>query len=179
MTVPCIVSIDGGTPQLLNPVGTVILQGTTSATTPLRILRFELAPSQIGGSLSVYPASNVSLTVQFGYYSVGQATGGLTPVGIPINEGLLGLYTPQTSFVAMTTSLGAAFVPLYSWFWDNSRVFGLFDAFRVNGPGSPTFDTATQVKQSLVWAFVIPAQFISPLQQPFYVTGTLAFEEFH
>jgi hypothetical protein len=114
------------------------------------------------------------ITLQYGVYVSGPATGGLTPTAFPMDDQLRGLYTPSTTFRAVTTSLGAGFVPKYCWQWLNGTPF---DTASTPGASRGQHMLDEPSKFPSVWALIMPLQFLAPLQQPFSLTGEVDFDE--
>jgi hypothetical protein len=166
VAITCAVSIDGGTPQAITAAPTVILQGVNSASKPVRIRRIQLQSNN-------FASSSQSVVVSYGFYANGATTGGSTPVAIPVEAGLVGIYTPATAFKAITTQMGVApFVPRYSWQWNTGDPFDpTFTPGATKASGKPTgFDDGTRA--SVVWAFILPQA-----ATPFSLTGSLEFDE--
>src|SRR6266705_1903933 len=115
MPIPCKLSIDTGTPQSITAAPTVIIQGTNSASKPVRLKRIELQSSNTG-------STQQTITVSLGYYATGTASGS-TPVAVPVDEGLTGVYTPSTVFKAITTTMGTTFTNKQSWTWNTANPF--------------------------------------------------------
>jgi hypothetical protein len=167
--IQCRVSIDGGVPQPITAAPTVIIQGVNSAAKPVRIRRIQLQSNNSR-------LTSQSLLISYGFYTNGATTGGSTPVGVPVEAGLVGIYTPATAFKAITTQMGVApFFPRYSWQWNTGDPFDpTFTPGAAVGRAAGKaagLDEGTRV--STVWAFILP-------QGPatgFSLTGTLEFDE--
>lgn len=151
------VSIDGGTPVGVTAAATVILQGTNSASKPIRIQRVELQSNNTGASQQV-------ITVSYGFYATGSGAGGSTPTGTPVDEGLTGVYTGSTLFRAVTTTLGTTFTNKKTWQWLSANPFDI-----VLGMES----LMDEIPVSKVWAFIIPTAPVA-----FNITGTVYYQEF-
>ena len=139
MPIPCKVSIDGGTPQAITAAPTVILQGTNSAAKPVRMKRIELQSNNTGSNQQV-------ITVSLGYYSTGTAAGA-TPVAVPVDEGLTGVYSPATVFKAITTTMGTTFTNKQSWQWNTANPFD-----EVLG----LIELQHEFPSAKVWAIILP-----------------------
>jgi hypothetical protein len=156
VTVPCKVSIDGGTPQSITAAPTVILQGTNSASKPTRMKRIELQSSNTGSTQQI-------VTVSLGYYATGTA-GGTTVAAVPVDEGLTGVYTPSTLFKAITTTMGTTFTNKKTWQWNTANPFDIVDGL---------LELQDEWPVSKVWALILPTAPVA-----FSLTGTVHFEEF-
>jgi hypothetical protein len=156
MPIPCKVSIDGGTPQSITAAPTVIIQGTNSASKPVRAKRIEMQSSNTGSSQQV-------ITVSLGFYATGTA-GGSSPAAVPVDEGLTGVYTPSTTFKSITTTMGTTFTNKQSWQWNTANPFDEM-------LGLPELQHEWPV--SKVWAIILPTA-----PTAFSLTGTVFFEEF-
>jgi hypothetical protein len=154
--IPMNVSIDGGTPQSITAAATVILQGTNSGSKPIRFKRIQMQSSNTGSTQQV-------VTVSYGWYATGTA-GGTTVTGIPVEEGLIGVYTGSTIFKAVTTTLGTTFTNHFSWQWNTANPFDILDGL---------LELQTEIPSSKVWAFILPTA-----PTAFSLTGTLSYEEF-
>lgn len=156
MPIGCKISIDGGTPQSITAAPTVILQGTNSAAKPVQIMRIEMQSNNTGSSQQV-------VTVSLGYYATGTA-GGATPVAVPIDEGLTGVYTPATVFKAITTTMGTTFTNKMTWQWNTANPFDETDGL---------IDLQNEFPSAKVWAIILPTA-----PTAFNLTGTVRFKEF-
>lgn len=156
MPIPCKVSIDGGTPQSITAAATVILQGTNSAAKPIRLKRIQMQSNNTGSTQQV-------VTVSLGYYATGTA-GGTTPVAVPVDEGLTGVYSPTTVFKSVTTTLGTTFTNKMTWQWNTANPFDIVDGL---------LELQDEFPASKVWAIILPTAPTS-----FSLTGTVNFEEF-
>jgi len=156
MPIQCKVSIDGGTPQSITAAPTVIIQGTNSASKPVRGKRIELQSSNTGSNQQV-------ITVSYGLYATGTAAGS-SPSAVPVDEGLTGVYTPTTTFKAITTTMGTTFTNKQTWQWNTANPF---DEMLGN------LELQTEESVSKVWAIILPTA-----PTAFNLTGTLFFEEF-
>jgi len=178
--IPCRVQIDGGTPQVVNPVGTVIFQITPTATTAVRINDIRLQSTTPGVSVlnPAYASIQQSILLQFGVYSVTPATGGLTPTPLPTDDVLIGEYNPSTSFRTFTSALGNGFLPMMAWQWNYLEEFtlrpsvGYLSVDRVSPQGADSL----AVKSPAVWALIMPAP---SGQFAFSMTGSVEFTEDH
>jgi hypothetical protein len=155
MPVACRVSIDGGTPQAITAAPTVIIQGTNSAGKPTRIKRIELQSSNTGLTQQV-------ITVSFGFYSAGTGAGS-SPTAVPLDEALAGIYSPATTFKAITTTLGTGFTNKKSWQWNTANAFSEDLLFQELWP---------EIPGAKVLAIILPTA-----PTPFSLTGTLFYEE--
>jgi hypothetical protein len=156
MPIPCKVSIDGGTPQSITAAPTVILQGTNSASKPIRLKRLQLQSNNTGTTQQV-------ITVSLGFYGTATAAGS-TPVAVPVDEGLTGVYTPTTIFKAITTTLGTSFTNKMSWQWNTANPFDILDGLQ---------ELQDEFPVSKVWALILPTAPVA-----FNLTGTVNYEEF-
>lgn len=156
MPIPMKVSIDGGTPQSITAAPTVLLQGTTSAGKPVRIKRVELQSSNTGSTQQV-------VTVSFGFYATGTAAGA-TVVGVPVDEGLTGVYTGATLFKAITTTMGTTFTQKKTWQWLTPNPFDIVDGL---------LELQEEIGVSKAWAIIIPTAPVA-----FNLTGLVHYEEF-
>lgn len=156
MPVACKVSIDGGALQSITAAPTVILQGTNSASKPVRMKRIQLQSNNTGSTQQV-------ILLSLGYYATGTA-GGATPVAVPVDEGLTGVYTPSTAFKAITTTMGTTFTNKITWQWNTANPFDLVDGLS---------ELQDEFPVSKVWALILPAA-----PTAFSLTGTVNFEEF-
>jgi hypothetical protein len=156
MPIPLKVSIDGGTLQSITGAPTVILQGTNSASKPVRLKRIQLQSNNTGASQQVIPVS-------LGYYATGTA-GGSTPVAVPVDEGLTGVYTAATIFKAITATMGTTFTNKMTWQWNTANYFDIVDGL---------LELQDEFPVSKVWAIILP---VAPVA--FSLTGTVNYEEF-
>lgn len=156
MPIPMKVSIDSGTPQSITAAPTVLIQGTNSAGKPVRIKRLELQSNNTGSTQQV-------VTVSFGFYATGTAAG-TTVVGVPVDEGLTGVYTGATLFKAITTTMGTTFTQKKTWQWLTPNPFDIVDGL---------LELQEEIGVSKVWAVIIPTAPVA-----FNLTGTVHFEEF-
>jgi hypothetical protein len=156
MPIPMKVSIDGGTPQSITAAPTVIIQGTNSAAKPIRLKRIQLQSNNTGTTQQV-------TTVSLGYYTTGTAAGS-TPVAVPVDEGLTGVYTGATIFKAITTTLGTTFANKITWQWNTANPFDILDGLQ---------ELQDEFPASKVWAIILPTA-----PTAFTLTGTVNFEEF-
>jgi hypothetical protein len=156
MPVAMKVSIDGGTKQSITAAPTVLLQGTNSASKPIRLKRIQLQSDNTGVTQQV-------ITVSLGYYSAATA-GGATVVAVPVDEGLTGVYTGATVFKAITTTMGTSFTPKMSWLWNTANYFDIVDGLQ---------ELQDEFPVSKVWAIILP---VAPTA--FGLMGTVNYEEF-
>lgn len=156
MPIPCKVSIDGGTPQSITAAPTVIIQGTNSASKPVRAKRIEMQSSNTGSAQQV-------VTVSLGFYATGTA-GGSSPSAVPVDEGLTGVYTPATTFKSITTTMGTTFTNKQSWQWNTANPFDEMLGL---------LELQHEWPVSKVWAIILPTA-----PTAFNLTGTVFFEEF-
>lgn len=156
MPIPLKISIDGGTPASITAAPTVLIQGTNSAGKPVRLTRIELQSNNTGSNQQV-------TTVSLGYYATGTA-GGSTPVGVPTDEGLTGVYTGSTVFKAVTTTMGTTFTNKKSWQWNTANPFDILNGLEKLQDEFPV---------SKVWAIILPTA-----PTAFNLTGTVHYEEF-
>jgi hypothetical protein len=157
MPIPMKVSIDGGTPINITAAATLVLQGTNSAGKPVRLKRIELQSSNTGASQQV-------VTISFGFYATGSGAGGSVPVGVPVDEGLTGVYTGSTVFRAGTTTLGTTFTNKKTWQWLTPNPFDIVDGL---------LELQDEIPVSKVWALLIPTA-----PTAFLLSGTVHYEEF-
>lgn len=158
MPVPCRISIDAGTPIAITAAPTVVLQGTNSASKPIRLKRIQLESNQTG-------ATQQTVQVQLITYATATSTGGTTPTAAPEDDALVGVYTPATGFRAGTTTLGTTATNKESWYWNTANPFDITLGM---------VELQTEFAVSKVWALIMPAGPASP----FNLTGTVNFEEF-
>ena len=158
MPIPCQVSIDAGTPVTVPTSASVILQGTNSAGKPVRLKRIELESNQTGSTQQTVQLELVT-------YATATSTGGTTPSATPVDDALVGTYTPATAFRAGTATMGTTPTVKKSWYWNTANPFDLV-------LGLPELQHEFGV--SKVWALIIPS---SP-GASFSLTGTVSFEEF-
>jgi hypothetical protein len=168
--IKCRVSIDGGIPQPITAAPTVIVMGTNGGSKPVRITHVELQSNTALLNKQI-------VDIAYGFYATnGTPTGGSTPIAYATEAGIQGLYTPTTTFKAITASIGGAiFTPKISWQWSLDAPFDTaFTQGSTGGSGGgngPELNEGTRV--SVVWAFFLP---VGPVI-PFSLTGTLDFEE--
>lgn len=156
MPTPCKVSIDGGALQSITAAPTVIIQGTNSSSKPVRLKRLQLQSNNTGSTQQV-------ILVSLGYYATGTAAGS-SPVAVPVNEGLTGVYTPSTTFKAITTTMGTTFTNKMTWQWNTANPFDIVDGLS---------ELQDEFPSSKVWAVILPSA-----PTAFSLTGTINFEEF-
>jgi hypothetical protein len=188
----CRVDITGGTPQVINPVGTIIAQITPAANVAVRILNIEIQSNQYNPpqNLPMSPGSPTveqAIFLQWGIYAAfPSSSGGLQPLAVPTDEVLQGLYSPSTLFRTVTTNLGGGFAPSRGFIWNTTRNFSsCWDS--ASGSDSPNSSRRSldggaygqAVKAPAVYALIMPGAYIPPLQQPFNITGYIEFSEDH
>jgi len=156
MPIPCKISIDGGTPQSITAAQTVILQGTNSSSKPVRLKRIELQSNNTG-------STQQTITVSLGFYATCTA-GGATPVAVPVDEGLTGVYTPSTVFKAITTTMGTTFTNKQSFTWNTANPFDEMLGLQ---------ELQHEFSAAKVWALILPTAPVA-----FNLTGTVFYEEF-
>lgn len=156
MPTPCKVSIDSGSLQSITAAPTVILQGTDSSAKPVRLKRIQLQSNNTGSTQQV-------VLLSLGYYATGTA-GGATPVAVPVNEGLTGVYTPATVFKAITTTMGTTFTNKMTWQWNTANPFDVVDGLQ---------ELQDEFPSAKVWALILPTA-----PTAFSLTGTVNYEEF-
>jgi hypothetical protein len=156
MPIACKTSIDGGALQSITAAPTVILQGTNSASKSIRFKRIQLQSNNTG-------STQQTILLSYGFYATGTA-GGATPVAVPVDEGLTGVYTPSTVFKAITTTMGTTFTNKMTWQWNTANPFDLMDGLQ---------ELQDEVPVSKVWAIILPTA-----PTAFSLTGTVNFEEF-
>ena len=158
MPVPCRVSIDAGTAITVPTSAFVVLQGTNSASKPTRLKRIELQSNQTGSTQQI-------VQIQLVTYATATGTGGTTPTATTIDDALVGVYTPSTTFRAGTATMGTTPTNKKLWQWNTANPFDLVDGL---------LEIQAEFAVSKVWALIIPtAPGVS-----FSITGTVAFEEF-
>lgn len=158
MPVPCRISIDAGTPVSITSAPTVIIQGTNSASKPVRLKRIQLQSNQTG-------ATQQTVNVQLITYATATSTGGTTPTAAPVDDALVGVYTPATGFRAGTTTLGTTPTNKGMWYWNTANPFDITEGM---------VEIQDEFAVSKVWALIIPTAPASP----FSLTGLINFEEF-
>jgi hypothetical protein len=175
LPIPCLISIDQGTPQAVTTLPLVILQATNSSTTSTRLKRIQMQSSI---TFTTAPAGGLIppiVTVSFGLYT-GATAGGTTVTAVPTDGGLQGVYTPQTAFKALTTILGTGFSNQSSWSWNTALDFdisGIREITTGSGFGTPPAVTEDESKAGAVWALVMTGT----LAQGFNLTGVVNFDE--
>jgi hypothetical protein len=158
MPVPCRISIDAGTPLTISTAATVILQGTNSASKPVRLKRIQMQSNQTG-------STQQTVLVQLITYATATSTGGTTPTAAPVDDALVGVYTPATAFRAGTTTLGTTATNKAQWYWNTANPFDITEGM---------VEIQDEFAVSKVWALIIPT---APAAS-FNLTGTVNFEEF-
>jgi hypothetical protein len=158
MPVPCRISIDAGTAVSITAAPTIIVQGTNSASKPVRLKRIQLQSNQTG-------ATQQTVLVQLVTYATASGAGGTTPTAAPVDDALVGVYSPATAFRAGTTTLGTTPTNKAQWYWNTANPFDITEGM---------VEIQDEFAVSKVWAFIIPT---AP-GSPFNLTGTINFEEF-
>ena len=158
MPVPCRISIDAGTAITVPTSAFVVLQGTNSASKPVRLKRIQLQSNQTG-------STQQTVQVQLITYATATSTGGTTPTAAPEDDALVGVYTPATGFRAGTATLGTTPTNKIMWYWNTANPFDIVDGLQ---------ELQTEFAVSKVWALIIPT---AP-SASFSLTGTVNFEEF-
>lgn len=153
---PCLISIDAGTPIVVPTSPFIVLQGTNYSTKPIRLKRIQLQSNQNGATQQV-------VAIQLGTYTTASSTGGTVPTAIPVDSG--SGYTPVTTFRAGTATMGTTFANREQWQWNTAIPFDIVE-------GLESLQDEFQV--SKVWALIIP---VAP-GASFSLTGTVNFEEF-
>ena len=158
MPVPCRISIDAGTPITVPTSAFLVLQGTNSASKPIRLKRLRLSSNQTG-------STQQTVLVEVVTYATGSSTGGTTPTAVPIDDGLVGVYSPATAFRAGTATLGTT--PTNKWqdYWNTANPFDIVEGLEA---------IQDELGVSKVWAIIIP----SAPGTSFSLAGTVYFEEF-
>jgi hypothetical protein len=157
MTIPCRLSIDAGTPIAVPATPFVVLQGTNAAGTPAIIKRLRLTSNQTGANQQI-------VGLQFVTYATATSTGGTTPAAAPIDDRLVGLYTPATLFRAGTATMGTT--PTVKWMdqWNTANPYDLLDGL---------VELQSEFAAAKVWAIIMPSGPVST----FNLTGTTQFVE--
>lgn len=158
MPVPCRISIDAGTPVSITAAPTVVLQGTNSASKPIRLKRIQIQSNQTG-------ATQQTVLLQLITYATGTSTGGTTPTAAAVDDALVGVYSPATAFRAGTTTMGTTPTNKAQWYWNTANPFDITEGM---------VELQDEFAVSKVWAIIIPT---AP-SSPFNLTGTVNFEEF-
>lgn len=158
MPVPCRISIDAGTLVSITTAPTVVLQGTNTASKPVRLKRIQLQSNQTGSTQQVVQLELIT-------YATGTGVGGTTPAAQPEDDALVGVYTPATTFRAGTTTMGTTPTVKAQWQWNTANPFDLVLGLS---------ELQTEFAVSKVWALIIP---VAP-GATFNLSGTVNFEEF-
>ena len=158
MPVSCQISLDAGTPITVPTSSFVIAQGTNSASKPIKLKRVELESNQTG-------STQQTVQVELVTYATATSTGGTTPTATAVDDALVGVYTPATSFRAGTATLGTTPTVKKSWYWNTANPFDLVLGLQ---------ELQHEFGVSKVWALVIP----SAPAASFSLTGTISFEEY-
>ena len=157
MPTPCRISIDAGTPQAITAAPTVVLQGTNSASKPTRLKRIQLQSNQTGANQQIVQVELVT-------YATGTAAG-TTVTAATVNDAISAVYTPATTFKAITTTMGTTPTNKIMWQWNTANPFDIVDGL---------LELQDEFAVSKVWAIIIP---VAP-SVGFNLTGTVNFEEF-
>jgi hypothetical protein len=158
MPVPCRISIDAGTSLTIATSATLLVQGTNSASKPIRLKRIQLQSNQTG-------STQQTVNIQLVTYATASSTGGTTPTAAPVDDALVGVYTPATAFRVNTTTLGTTPTSKAMWYWNTANPFDIVEGM---------VELQDEFAVSKVWALVIPT---APATS-FSCTGTINFEEF-
>lgn len=158
MPVPCKISLDAGTALSIATSATVLVQGTNSASKPIRLKRIECESNQTG-------STQQTVLLQLVTYATGTATGGTTPTAVPVDDALVGVYSPATAFRVNTTTLGTTPTNKQQWYWNTANPFDIVLGL---------VELQAEFAVSKVWAILIPT---APAAG-FNMTGTIHFEEF-
>jgi len=158
MPVPCRISIDAGTAITVPTSAFVVVQGTNSASKPIRLKRVQFQSNQTG-------STQQTIQVQLITYATGTSTGGTTPTAAPVDDALVGVYSPATAFRAGTATLGTTPTNKGMWYWNTANPFDLVEGL---------LEIQDEFAVSKVWAFIIP----SAPGVSFSMTGLINFEEF-
>lgn len=158
MPVPCRISIDGGTAITVPTSASVIIQGTNSGSKPIRLKRIQLQSNQTG-------STQQTVQVQLITYATGTSTGGTTPTAVPVDDALVGTYSPATAFRAGTATMGTTPTNKSMWYWNTANPFDIVEGL---------LELQDEFAVSKVWALIIPT---APAAS-FSLTGTVNFEEF-
>ena len=158
MPVPCKISLDAGTALSIATSITLLAQGTNSASKPIRMKRIELESNQTG-------STQQTILLSLGTYATASAAGGTTPTAVPVDDALVGTYSPATAFRVNTTTMGTTFTNKQSWYWNTANPFDIVMGLA---------ELQAEFAVSKVWARIIPT---APAAT-FNFTGTIHFEEF-
>src|SRR5580692_5582309 len=120
MPVPCRISIDGGTAITVPTNAFVVLQGTNSSSKPTRLKRIQMQSNQTG-------STQQTVLVQLITYATATSTGGTTPSAAPVDDPLVGVYTPATSFRAGTSTMGTTATNKSQWYWNTANPFDIVE----------------------------------------------------
>ena len=160
MPVPCKVAIDAGSTGLVSvPTSAfLIIQGTNGASKPVRLKRIQLESNQTGSNQQTIAVALVT-------YATGTSTGGAARTAIPIDDALVGVYSPATAFYAATATLGTTPTYKSQWVWNTANPFDLTQGM---------IEIQDEFASGKVWALIIPT---GP-GTGFSIAGTINFEEF-
>src|SRR5580692_4157318 len=139
MPVPCRISIDAGTAITVPTSAFVVLQGTNSSSKPIRLKRIQLQSNQTG-------STQQTVQVQLITYATATSTGGTTPTAAPVDDGLVGVYTPSTGFRAGTATLGTTPANKSMWYWNTANPFDIVEGL---------LELQDEFSVSKVWALII------------------------
>lgn len=158
MPVPCRISPDAGTAITVPTSAFVVLQGTNSASKPIRLKRVQFQSNQTG-------ANQQTVQLQLVTYATGTGAGGTTPTAAPVDDALVGVYSPSTAFRAGTATMGTTPTNKAMWYWNTANPFDLVEGL---------LEIQDEFAVSKVWAFIIPtAPGVS-----FSLAGLVNYEEF-
>jgi hypothetical protein len=183
VSVACKVQLDGGSAQLVSPVATLIAQITPAANAAVRMTSVVLQTNQCNppANLPVLPGGPTvaqSIALQWGIFAASpSSSGGLTPLALPIDDQYLGIYTPSTTFRTFSPNLGTGFAATRAFLWDTTNDFVWNTPNYSEDPSRRREYLGEGLKAPAVYALVMAAQYIQPLQQPFSVVGHVAFIE--
>ena len=158
MPVSCRISVDAGTVIAVPTSAFVVIQGTNSASKPTRLKRIQFQSNQPGANQQI-------VQLQLITYATATSTAGTTPAAQPVDDALVGVYTPATLFRAGTATLGTTPTNKMMWQWNTANPFDIVDGLQ---------ELQDEFAVSKVWAVIIPA---APAVT-FNLTGILNFEEF-
>lgn len=158
MPVPCKVSIDAGSALTVPASAYVVIQGTNSSAKPVRLKRIEIQSNQTGSNQQTVQLELIT-------YATGTSSGGASRTATPVDDALVGTYSPATSFYAGTATMGTTPTVKYSWYWNTANPWD-----EVKG----LLELQDEFAVSKVWAIIMP----SGPGTTFNLTGTVYFEEF-
>jgi hypothetical protein len=158
MPVPCVISVDGGTAITVPTSPSIIIQGSNSSSKPVRLKRIQFQSNQTG-------STQQTVQVQLVTYATASGSGGTTPTAAAVDDALVGVYSPSTSFRAGTATMGTTPTNKKMWFWNTANPFDITDGL---------LELQEEFAVSKVWAFIIP---VTPAAS-FSLAGSVNFEEF-